>query len=829
MAQNNPVKDLIDERILRILGLFDIFDLDYETYTTLLKEKLVEVTSARKKIPAEEFDLLKNEFKRVRGKKGRFKPQKKKINAKNISSLPEFTQKTQKLIGGVVESKVREGQPSKSEEGILGIVKSIRKLVEGIHGTLLNQSQIDRDQFEENRKRQENLRRSGREEKLEERKNAVMETAKKILSPFQSIFDRILRFLIFTILGRAFKVFMDWASDSKNKDKLETIGRFLKDWWPALLGAWFLFATPLGRFTRTIIGTIAKLSLRLLKHGIPKLKNFISKKGKPSLAKNALSLAKNPLVWFPAGVAGMSMLANEVTGQRKAASIQVENKAKVQKGEALEVRGTDTRIDKSPSVGDMGPSNPYGLLQGVNTGGIIRPLVEGVNNGGTVFDGIVNRDTGTTVSGAGPDTQFLPVEDGGGAVLQRGEVVLQKGARERMIKEQGIDPLAYNIGSNANKPRNISSNVLGRSYGGLIGLSNGGQIGNNDPNFWVTAAIAGKEAGHIPQGQADVAQSIYNRTKVNIYPGGRDIKKIITAPGQYQPTFSNPGAWNSIKNKDTATKVVGDSKLINMSENSLLNPTLMRNAASFVGSRTDFMGESQKKNMKPEKGDITRGKRHNFFGWFTENGYNSKLPNPAPSPFKSSNLVGPKIMGEKKVGSGIPGIPPFLYNMNNKAKGKKDGGSVENNMNNKPRGKKDGGSVENNVGGRLIKNNDGIRNPHSASDPMIVALRPREYVFTPAAVERIGDGSSEKGAKILDTMLALLDRNSKPAKQKYIPEPPIKNGKGGIINLPPIKQSSMIGSKGGSSGAGSNIPSFSIISSASQSIRIKNAEIYGII
>ena len=826
MAQNNPVKDLIDERVLRILGISDVFDLDYDTYKTLLRELLVKVDRSGVKIPTEEVMLLQDELKRIRGKKGRFIPKKKKVKVENISSLPGFTKKTQKLISGVVEPKVKEGEPSKKEEGILGIVKSIRKLVEGIHSTLLNQSQIDRNQSEESRRRQENLRRSGREGKLEEKKNAVMETAKKILAPFQSIFDRILRFIIFTILGRAFKVFMDWASDPKNKDKLETIGRFLKDWWPALLGAWFLFATPLGGFIRTIIGTIAKLSLRLLKFGIPKLKNFISKN--PNLlkgaSKNALSVVKNPAVWFPASVVGTSILANEVTGQRQAAPIQAENKAKVQTGEALEVRGTDTAIDRSPSVGDLGPATPYGLLQGVNTGGIIRPLVEGVNNGGTIFDGIVNRDTGTTVSGAGPDTQFLPVEDGGGAVLQRGEVVLQKGARERMIKEQGVDPLSYNIGSNANKPRNISSNVLGRAYGGLIGLSNGGAIG-----------IA---AHHLKQDEA--LSSLTPGTNDFTRPGSQKWSKVtvntpihsyIDSVGQptigWGSTFYDSilNGKNPVKTGDKITKGKADNILsTNISglqkEYSTKIPhwnkmTEKQRAGLLVlGYNAPYgpIGAYKKLTNALREGNISIAAQNLQRGG----------PNPQrialeksllmSGPLNLKNLVGPKIMGEKKVGSGIPGIPPFLYNMNNK-----------------PKGKKDGGSVDNNVGGRLIKNNDGIKNPHSASDPMIVALRPREYVFTPAAVEKIGDGSSEKGAKILDTMLALLDRNSKPAKQKYIPEPPIKNGKGGIINLPPIKQSSMTGSKGGSSGAGSNIPSFSIISSASQSIRIKNAEIYGIV
>jgi hypothetical protein len=36
----NLVNEKIDERILRLLGLEDVFDIDYDTYKTLLKERL---------------------------------------------------------------------------------------------------------------------------------------------------------------------------------------------------------------------------------------------------------------------------------------------------------------------------------------------------------------------------------------------------------------------------------------------------------------------------------------------------------------------------------------------------------------------------------------------------------------------------------------------------------------------------------------------------------------------------------------------------------------------------------------------------------------------
>jgi hypothetical protein len=362
--------------------------------------------------------------------------------------------------------------------------------------------------------------------------------------------------------------------------------------------------------------------------------------------------------------------------------------------------------------------------------------------------------------------------------------------------------------------------VLFRS-GGLIGLSNGGEIGKtNNPNFWITAAIAAKEAGHMPQGQADVAQSIYNRAKVGIYPGGRDIRKIITASGQYQPTFGNPGAWNSIKDKNTAINAVKDAKLIDMAAKSISDSSLQRNAANFVGSRTDFQGESQKPHMKPNKGDITRGKRHNFFGWFTENAEKSKLPGPASSPFPPSNLVGPKIVGEKKVGSGIPGIPPILHNMQQKMQ-KKQGGGV-------------------------VKESDGSHNPNSATDrrsfPIInsskvmgiAALQPGEGIVTKRAMESGGE-------TLVQNINALLDPNSEAAKSGVrsamisstkIKKPnisPPSNSRGRIasMTLPPITQSA--GSAPTSSGGGTQVPPFSTVSPASMFVRINNADTYGIV
>ncbi|MFZ9740421.1 MAG: peptidoglycan DD-metalloendopeptidase family protein [Candidatus Nanopelagicaceae bacterium] len=176
------------------------------------------------------------------------------------------------------------------------------------------------------------------------------------------------------------------------------------------------------------------------------------------------------------------------------------------------------------------------------------------------------------------------------------------------------------------------------------------QVSGGNADFWTLVAIASREDSE-PQSWADVAQSIYNRAAVGMYTGGKNIKAIITASGQYEPTFGNRAEWLAISDINTASKAA--KKSVNQLKQvaaALKNPTLQAEAARFVGGRTDFMGESQKKSMRTDKGDVTRGPGDNYFGWF----YNAKLKGPAKAP----NLGDVAVTGggsSNKPGSGKPG------------------------------------------------------------------------------------------------------------------------------------------------------------------------------
>lgn len=145
--------------------------------------------------------------------------------------------------------------------------------------------------------------------------------------------------------------------------------------------------------------------------------------------------------------------------------------------------------------------------------------------------------------------------------------------------------------------------------------------GNSD--FWTLVAIASREDSD-PQGQADVAQSIYNRAASGAY-GSKSIKSLILRYEQYQPTWERPKKgkygqpnkeWYNITDAESAAKATGLSPdTIKGVAKNITNQTLQKNAAKFVGGRTDFKGYDVPGSIRRKPGD-------NWFGW--EYGYKGK-------------------------------------------------------------------------------------------------------------------------------------------------------------------------------------------------------------
>jgi len=176
-------------------------------------------------------------------------------------------------------------------------------------------------------------------------------------------------------------------------------------------------------------------------------------------------------------------------------------------------------------------------------------------------------------------------------------------------------------------------------------VSSGVSVSGGNADFWALAAVASLESGNA-QGQADVAQAVYNRvaSRSNFGQGSNHtIKGHILARKQFQPVEQTKGSydiWSKIVDKETAIKALSAhprgknaAKMIETAAANIRNPNLRKNSAEWVGGRTDFATPSAA-NKYP--GGFGYKERHgHLYGWYVGPGsiaYGKTNPGPAQTP-----------------------------------------------------------------------------------------------------------------------------------------------------------------------------------------------------
>ena len=182
-------------------------------------------------------------------------------------------------------------------------------------------------------------------------------------------------------------------------------------------------------------------------------------------------------------------------------------------------------------------------------------------------------------------------------------------------------------------------------------------------DFWTLVAIASREDGD-PQGQADVAQAIYNRLHSGAY-SGKTIRELIIADMQFEPTwkYPKPGStgkanpeWQNITDAQTAAAATGMSAgAMESVARAISDPTLQENARQFVGARTDFKGGSN--TPGPTDVQRTENSPNNFFG-FHANYKGDKGVASVPN-FNAGSTPAPTT--PPPAGTPIAGTPPAAF------------------------------------------------------------------------------------------------------------------------------------------------------------------------
>ena len=266
----NPSTENIDERLIRSLGLESEFEMSYEEYVRHLKEILVASRMTKSRYSTEEAMLAGAEFKRVRGKKGRFiiRVKRIKVTASNLG-IGNFGKPLR-----AAQKRLMLAPGKGSAAGTEDIFSKIDDLLASILGNITEQNKEEKKKANLDRKEKENKKRKQKELGLEKTKRGLTKVITAVTKPFQSLLDKILNFFVMTFLGRAVVKLLEWFGNPENKKKIDTIGRFLKDWWPAIVGGFVLFGTKFGKGIRILtriafsaIGKLASASLSLLRFG----------------------------------------------------------------------------------------------------------------------------------------------------------------------------------------------------------------------------------------------------------------------------------------------------------------------------------------------------------------------------------------------------------------------------------------------------------------------------------------------------------------------------------------------------------------------------------
>ncbi len=232
--EEDLVSEQIDERILALLGLEDVVDIDYATYKTLLREKMIEGRMTESKLSSEETELLTDEFKRVRGNTGRFKVKKQKINFQSFvddvkpEETEEQSQPKEALIALPGTAEVKQEPEVQSEEEKEDKIGGIEKFLGGISdrlaeieknlGDMLDmdakelagekkEASADRIQGEKQKKRKQ-------ESKLEKGLKGIGSSiTEKVTKPAKNLLMEIIKFFVMIFLGNAVKKLIEFIDN----------------------------------------------------------------------------------------------------------------------------------------------------------------------------------------------------------------------------------------------------------------------------------------------------------------------------------------------------------------------------------------------------------------------------------------------------------------------------------------------------------------------------------------------------------------------------------------------------------------------------------------
>jgi hypothetical protein len=397
----------------------------------------------------------------------------------------------------------------RNDEDVDGLDARLDDLLDNIR----TMNEIEEQQAEVQRKKDEQKAREKKENRREKVKNFLVKPITKALAPVNNLFQKIIDGLFKLIFAKALIKLIDWFTDPENKEKIDAIGRFIKDFWPAIVAGFLIFGTGLGGFAKTLLGTAGRIIGGLLRLSIKLAK--ITTKLALKAGKGLLKLAKgNPIT---TALVGGAVLAG--TGAF-IASQQNENRRE----------GLDAADDAS----------------------VVTPKEtreEGQTPGGSQLmqESILQRGMGFSGGGLTPKgTDVVP------AMLTPGEFIMSKGA----VDTFGTDFMeaVNSMGGGSNRPKKMDGTTYA-AEGGSIEVKG---TGNTVEGTLKMKDAAGKQVGKTysvisgTYAGMNVPQSARATTRNAPMPDGSYKLVGFEKHGPY-PGLPGIGNWSAFVNNSSGS------------------------------------------------------------------------------------------------------------------------------------------------------------------------------------------------------------------------------------------------------------------------------------
>lgn len=320
----------VSVNILRILGLEATDEVDMKSYKGFLREKLVEISMGKGGLSREDEMAIREEFQRVKESTAT------KVKKTSINPQAVFNRQLGAGGGGLVKYKppapgslARRVLPQQKDEES-GILDKIYLIVVSIKNALVKEENLRKKTERNRRVKKDKEDKAAKESSLEKAAKGIVGALEKTFKPVVDIFKRIRDALILLFLGWTANRLLDWIQDPKNLKTFNAIVDFLSRNAGKLLLLFVLLNNPLIKVVRWLGRNMISFLVRMIAD-LAKGKGLLNslKLGRRGgLLGAGARVVTNPGVMATAGVLAGAALANEVTGQRQAAGVQAENKAR---------------------------------------------------------------------------------------------------------------------------------------------------------------------------------------------------------------------------------------------------------------------------------------------------------------------------------------------------------------------------------------------------------------------------------------------------------------------------------------------------------------------